>query len=324
MSQQNRETLKKSTIKIGIIGCGVSGLTCGIQLLKEGYAQVQIIAKDLPPNTTSDIAAAIWRPYRMESESFVLSWAMQSLKVFHQLSAEQNSGILPMHLTEVYKRKRDKPKWMNSVKSAPTPAIAEHYPCSYSVIVPLVDTSIYMPYLMNTFKQLGGNITKLTIHDLNALHDYTFIINCSGIGARQLVRDKHLFPIRGQVIRTTKPKGLDYGIVEYEDEMTYIYPRHDDCIVGTTVEENQWELSYDKAAVKQIFERAVRLCPLLQRAEILEYKVGLRPGRYAVRLDAEPLSMETTVIHNYGHGSRGFTLSWGCANAVATLLNEYC
>ena len=40
-----------------VLGAGVSGLSCGILLLKEGY-DVHIWAKDLPPNTTSDIAAA--------------------------------------------------------------------------------------------------------------------------------------------------------------------------------------------------------------------------------------------------------------------------
>jgi D-amino-acid oxidase len=40
--------------------------------------------------------------------------------------------------------------------------------------------------------------------------------------------------------------------------------------------------------------------------------VGLRPARPALRLEAERIG-NATVIHNYGHGGAGFTLSWGCA-----------
>lgn len=323
MRQRYKELLKRSKIKIAIIGCGVSGLTCGIKILQEGYSHVQIVAKDLPPHTTSDVAAAIWRPYRMMPEAFAIPWAMESLKSFNQLSAESESGVFWMNLTEVYKRKRTKPEWMNKVKPALMPYVPEQYSCSYSVVVPLIDTRIYMPYLLDKFKQLGGIVKKKPINHLNELGDYSYVINCSGIGARQLVRDKHIFPIKGQVIRLSKPKGLDYGIVEYEDEMTYIYPRHNDCIVGSTAEENQWELSYDKSAADDLLKRAIKLCPAIKSADILEHKVGLRPARKEIRLDAEPLSMQTTVIHNYGHGGRGFTLSWGCAKEIVNLLNEY-
>jgi D-amino-acid oxidase len=35
-----------------------------------------------------------------------------------------------------------------------------------------------------------------------------------------------------------------------------------------------------------------------------------------VRLEAERIGA-TCVIHNYGHGGAGFTLSWGCAEGTA-------
>lgn len=323
MDQRNKEALKKERLKICIIGCGVSGLSCGIKLLEKGYANIQIFAKDLPPDTTSDVAAAVWRPYRIMPEMLAVPWAIKSLKVFKNLSTDSNSGVHWLNVTEVYKHKRTKPRWMSAVKLAPTPFVPEQYVCSYSVYVPLIDTSIYMPYLVNKFEQLGGVIIKKYLHTLNELSGYSHIINCAGIGARQLVKDNHIYPIKGQVIRMTKPKGLDYGIIEYEDEMTYIYPRYNDCIIGSTAEENQWELSSDATAAENLLERAIKLCPMIQSAKILEHKVGLRPARKEVRLTAEPLTMKTIVIHNYGHGGRGFTLSWGCASEVIKLLNEY-
>ena len=57
----------------------------------------------------------------------------------------------------------------------------------------------------------------------------------------------------------------------------------------------------------------------LQKAEILEHRVGLRPGRTEVRLELEELSGGTAVIHNYGHGSIGHTLAWGRAAEVVAI-----
>jgi D-amino-acid oxidase len=46
---------------------------------------------------------------------------------------------------------------------------------------------------------------------------------------------------------------------------------------------------------------------------VITERVGLRPVRPSVRLEAEPLSAGRVLWHNYGHGGAGVTLSWGCA-----------
>ena len=49
--------------------------------------------------------------------------------------------------------------------------------------------------------------------------------------------------------------------------------------------------------------------------------MGLRPSRTEVRLEEEFIG-DTRVIHNYGHGGAGVTLSWGCADEVASIVND--
>jgi D-amino-acid oxidase len=49
----------------------------------------------------------------------------------------------------------------------------------------------------------------------------------------------------------------------------------------------------------------------------------LRPSRRSgVRVGAEKLPDGRSVIHNYGHGGAGFTLSWGCAQTVFELARK--
>jgi len=52
---------------------------------------------------------------------------------------------------------------------------------------------------------------------------------------------------------------------------------------------------------------------------VLEHRVGLRPARTSVRLEAERAG-EVTFVHNYGHGGSGVTLSWGCAEDATELV----
>lgn len=47
----------------------------------------------------------------------------------------------------------------------------------------------------------------------------------------------------------------------------------------------------------------------------------MRPSRTEVRLEAEKVEGRT-VVHNYGHGGAGVTLSWGCAEEVVEIVSQ--
>ncbi|SFB39767.1 D-amino-acid oxidase [Amycolatopsis marina] len=72
------------------------------------------------------------------------------------------------------------------------------------------------------------------------------------------------------------------------------------------------ETEPDQAVTESILRRCRALVPELADASVLRTKVGLRPARPEVRLDRVD-----DVIHCYGHGGAGVTLSWGCADEVA-------
>lgn len=313
---------KASTI---IIGCGVSGLTCGVRLLEAGF-DVTIVAKSVPPNTTSDAAAAIWYPYRAYPEDRVLAWCKKSYETFVQLSTVEQTGVSFTELYEIFIQQIQDPNWVTVVSGfhrLGSDELSPGYVDGYAATVPLMETPIYMPYLMERFAKLGGKIEKLNqeIQNLEDLYaDTPLIINCTGIGAGKLCKDPLVFPVRGQVISTLNP-GLTRGVVDEVGPMglTYIIARSKDCILGGTAQENDWNMAVDEETSNDILHRCQQLEPRLRGLEVLGAKVGLRPGRSEIRLEIERATSKCSVIHNYGHGGAGFTLSWGCAEDVLEL-----
>jgi D-amino-acid oxidase len=139
------------------------------------------------------------------------------------------------------------------------------------------------------------------------------------LGARGLAGDDSVAPIRGQILRVRNP-GLGRFWLDEENPagLTYVVPRSKDCVLGGTAEEGAWDTRPDPEAAG-ILRRCAALEPLLEDAEVLEHGVGLRPGRPEVRLELEGLADGTPLVHNYGHGGSGVTLSWGCAEEAAGL-----
>jgi D-amino-acid oxidase len=148
------------------------------------------------------------------------------------------------------------------------------------------------------------------------------VVNCAGLGARELAADPSVVPVRGQVV-VVEQVGLTEWVVDDGDgtALTYVVPRIDDVVVGGTAEEGVEDLAVDPATAAGILARATVLVPPLAGARVVGHKVGLRPARPGVRLEAERRG-DATVVHCYGHGGAGVTLSWGCAAVVVDLVDR--
>jgi D-amino-acid oxidase len=125
-------------------------------------------------------------------------------------------------------------------------------------------------------------------------------------------------------MRVRKPDDLPNRIIHTEsgDIVTYIVPRSSDCLLGGTYQYYDSSTDVDAEIASAIVERCAAFHAGLRDAEVLQHRVGLRPGRASVRLEAERLADGRVVVHNYGHGSIGHTLSWGCAAEVVQLAGE--
>lgn len=180
----------------------------------------------------------------------------------------------------------------------------------------------YLPFLLNRFKELGGKVIQKRINDLSELAGiFDIVINCPGLEARTLVKDEKVVPIRGQLLRVRAP-WLKHAIIAGD---SYMLPNTDLVVVGGTRTVGDWNRNVDPEDTKTIFNNACKILPSLRDAEIANVWVGLRPSRDKPRIERETLqfgSNQLEVIHNYGHGGSGITLSWGCANDAIRLLTQ--
>jgi D-amino-acid oxidase len=307
-----------------VVGCGVIGLTAAISLREAGL-EVGIVAAGLPPSTTSSVAAAIWYPYKAYPEDLVLSWGSRTYEVLEELSSIPETGVLMREGVEIWHERVPDPWWAEAVprvRRCREDELPFGYVDGHAFAAPVVEMPIYLSYLMDRFVAAGGGVERRTLSSLEEVAgDARVVVNCVGLGARNLVGDASMQPIRGQIIRVRNP-GLDRFYLDEEnpDGVTYIVPRSEDCILGGTAEEGEWDLEPDPETASAILRRCTELEPRLAGAEVLEHKVGLRPGRQEIRLEREEGPNDVMFVHNYGHGGSGVTLSWGCAEETLRLV----
>ena len=103
------------------------------------------------------------------------------------------------------------------------------------------------------------------------------------------------------------------------EKLLYIVPRKDAIIVGGTYEESVEEETTKPSTIERILKNAYEVFPELKKQRVIGSWAGLRPYRPEVRVEHEG---GTNIIHNYGHGGSGFTLSFGCAEEVAGIVDK--
>jgi D-amino-acid oxidase len=197
------------------------------------------------------------------------------------------------------------------------------YASGWAFCAPVADTSVYLPYLAARLRDSGGTLTRAALSALPAGGDV--VVNAAGLAARSLTGDTTLEPVRGQVVRLS---GVPVERVWLDEDatgaggsaMTYVVPREHDVVVGGTAEPGEWGTRPDPAVTATVLERAANLVPELRAATMVAHRVGLRPSRPSVRLEVEHRPDASPVVHCYGHGGAGVTLSWGCALEVGALV----
>ena len=303
--------------RVAIIGAGVSGLTCGVVLAEHGY-ETHLFAAEPPDQTTSAVAGAMWFPYDAEPADKVIPWALESYETFRELSSDPTTGVSMIELRQFCRTgELPIPSWSKAFNAR------SNTNAEFVMTVPLSDSSLYLDYLEKRLRAAGA---KLTIGVRFAIPEeielaFRIVINCAGIGAQSLVRDGDLEPHRGQVVLVEKLE-LPGAVVCDDPPLMYAIPRANDCVFGGTNEISD-NLAPDPATTAAIVSECSAVLKIAP-PRIIATRVGLRPYRKSgVRLEAAQMKDGRSIIHNYGHGGAGFTLSWGCAQNVLKLVRSW-
>ena len=318
-----------------VLGAGVIGLSTAICLAEAGVA-VAVTAADPPGATTSAAAGAIWGPHLVGMDERIGRWANVTLAHLTELSRESATADRPGSVVRTLRgvaasRQADAAPPEFATGSELMPCAAGDLPAGYRAAWRLTGTTVAMPgylnYLRGRLDRAGGQCA-FPAEKIGSLDAATalaprarVIVNCTGAGARTLVPDPDVVAVRGQVVLVANP-----GVTEFfvgtssadPGDLTYLFPHGDVLVLGGTEQRGDWNTEPDPATAGRIIAACSRIEPAVRGAEVIGHRVGLRPARTSVRLETEHRG-PVTVVHNYGHGGAGVTLSWGCAQDAAAL-----
>jgi D-amino-acid oxidase len=248
-----------------VIGCGGVGLATARLLQRRGFA-VSIYAKDLPPNTTSNISGAQWAPAESyDRERRTPAFAAQFERAARLSHREYQN--LPGDTYGI--------RWLENYVVSDTPPegaqgaaqnIQDLYPDVHDLrpgehpfggryvrrfTTMLIEPPIYLAALMRDFQLAGGRVIVRELADLRAIAALPepVVINCTGLGAKALMGDDELMPIKGQLSVLLPQPEIDYITLTND---LYMFPRRDGILLGGTHERGVWTLDPNVEAQTRI------------------------------------------------------------------------
>jgi len=249
-----------------VIGCGVVGLATARTLQRRGF-DVTIYAKDLPPETTSNNSGASWFPSSViQEERRTTAWDAQferAARIAHRqyqlligdeygvhwreqynLSDADDGGGLPWD----YQMLRDLFPASRTLRPSENPFPAKHVEVDAMMFI---EPSVYLNALLRDFYIAGGRVRRVAFADSRQLGGLAepVIVNCTGLGARELFGDRELEPVKGQLTALLPQPEVDYAMVTGG---LYMFPRRDGIMLGGTFEHGVETLEVNREAEQRI------------------------------------------------------------------------
>ena len=243
--------------ELAVIGCGAIGLTTALVAQQAGF-KVTIYAKDRHPYASSYRATGSFTPdSRIVSTQFAPAfanqWETMARYSFRRFQSYLGVDSHPIEWRDMYSlsdlpfdaprtpaksEEPDYPDLERTLLRDITPqniTVSSHpFPAAYVRRRPALIFNIaeYTRSLMMQFLAQGGNIETFVMQDVRdfAAIDERSIINCTGYGARALLGDDSIIPVRGQTAKLIAQPELDYGFF-YGSRRVSVYPRRDGLLV---------------------------------------------------------------------------------------------
>ncbi|KAJ3135941.1 hypothetical protein HK100_002254 [Physocladia obscura] len=349
---------------IAILGAGVQGLSTAILLLHQGATNVAIISDanvaefdPSDPTFASPKAGANWQTFAAENDSRLQEYDSITYHALRKLAVVPECGIWRLPGMQFYDSKPQnfQHPWYKRLVEGYEECTQEDLTATKKFGIKYQTVTINVPkyhaWLTDKAKAMGATFVKAKLNHWEDALKYVkadIVINSTGLGSLWLggIQDQTMYPVRGQIVvvrapqvkRTISTSSALNGyrgtknMAEAAAKVTYVIPREDGLVIlGGTYQQNNFSMEVDPATTKSIIERCVGICPELlvdgKLPEIVEVKVGLRPGRKGdCRIDAQTLTTsrgrDVVLVNNYGHGGSGYQCSWGCALSVVKLVRQ--
>jgi D-amino-acid oxidase len=262
-----------------VIGCGSVGLTCARQLQRRGF-DVTIYATAVPPNVTSNMSLAGFTPTSglVETDRRTAAWDAQYDRAA-DISFRQLQLLAGPHFGVSW---IDNFSLTNTLPGPPGPPSArpslqtrfnigqevlqpgEHpFPTKYAIRSPQIriEPSIYLDLLVRDFQLWGGRIVIRkfeTRRELASLRE-PIVMNCTGLGAKDLFGDDELLPLKGQLTVLAPQAGVNYetngGVPAAPGTLgIHMMPRGDGIALGGTSQRGVWTLEPDETERKRVVD----------------------------------------------------------------------
>jgi len=262
--------------RCAVLGCGVIGLSTA-RLFQRRGGSVTIYTKDLPPETTSNIAGGFWYPTSVYD---VRTATPQFLEQFNQSCLTANRAFQLLVGPEYGVR------WIDTFELLSGPEEPSNFPGGTQLYpdvqlhqdrkryfdtenvrqfsTMLIEPHTYLNALLRDFYLAGG---KIVVGELQSREEIlklpeNLIFNCTGLGARKLVGDQTLGPVRGQLEILLPQPELDYCYLGWNG---YMFPRRDGVVLGGTFDHDVWNLEPDANTTTRILNDHAEIMRKMKR-----------------------------------------------------------
>ncbi len=253
--------------RCAVLGAGAVGLSSARLLQDRGW-DVTIYARDLPPNTTSNIAGGQWSPTSVYDDDRLTPQfeaqfedAMRHAYRYFQNLAGPRYGV----------------RWISNYSISSAPEDPDNFNDRYADMYPqledmtrsqhpfdaefvrhfdtmLIEPAIYLPAMMQDFYGAGGKIVIREFRgQADALSlDEPVLINCTGLGSRNIFPDDELMPIKGQLSFLLPQEEINY--MTLGNGGLYMFPRTDGILLGGTFKRNDWTTNPEPEETQRIIQ----------------------------------------------------------------------
>jgi D-amino-acid oxidase len=245
---------------VAVIGAGVIGLTAA-HVLAEAGCRVRVLAKEFPPDTTSNLAGAEWMPFGVAPPA-----GADGARRYERIVRESHAGF-EKRVGEswgVYRRahyeegdpaamQRGVPDDLIRIRPLARLPFPGPIRSGASFETFLIEPPVFLPRLVAEVLRLGAVLERRVLGSLAEVDAITepVIVNATGLGARELCGDDALTAIRGQLVHLF-PQRLPYLLAHRDG---YCFPRHDAVVLGGTYERDVFEPTPVEADCRAILDR---------------------------------------------------------------------